>query len=64
MKINIGDTRVYPVACQSAFCGTADCTGCQNKPELDAFKAWVAAGDAHCESPTWAPTVYTARRST
>lgn len=57
-----GETRVYPTCCQSAYCGRNDCEGCRNKPDLDAFFAWVEERAAVCTDKAWCPSVYTATR--
>jgi len=53
--------RVYPTCCTSAFCGRIECTGCANKPTLDAFKAWRDASNAKPADPIWSPNVYVAK---
>lgn len=59
----MAETRVYPIACTSAFCGRAECSGCPRKPALDEFKAWRARTDAAPADPIWSPLVYIARRA-
>lgn len=55
------ESRVYPVACQSAFCGRAECPErCPSLPELRRFLRWVDESGATVEDETWCPTVYTA----
>lgn len=51
--------RIYPLCCQSAFCGRADCTDCRNKPLLDEFKEWVKKTGAVVRDPIWNPSIYT-----
>lgn len=53
--------RIYPTSCTSEFCGRIECTGCANKPALDAFKAWVAQNNAKPADPIWSPNVYIAQ---
>ena len=58
------NTRVYPVACRSAYCGKTECPkDCQFLPALTNFKEWVKNYDAVVEDEIWCPTVYTARRT-
>ena len=53
--------RIYPSCCTSAFCGRVECSGCRNKPVLDAFKAWVRDTGAVCADEIWSPNVYVVR---
>lgn len=51
-------TRIYPLCCQSAYCGKSDCTGCVNKPIHDEFMAWVEKHKAEVVDPIWSPCVF------
>lgn len=52
------EKRVYPSCCTSAFCGRVCCEGCDSKPVLDEFKAWVEATGAVQSDPIWCPSVW------
>lgn len=59
--IDHANTRTYPYCCRSINCGCIDCRpDCENRPELDAFKAWVAEHDAKVLDPVWMQSEYTA----
>ena len=62
MKNKANDSkRVYPVACQAAYCGDPTaCEGCPAFPEKAEFLQWVEGAGATVEDPIWSPTVYTA----
>jgi len=56
-------TRVYPSACTSAFCGRLECPeDCPRLPALADFKAWREATQAVVADRVWCPNVYTATR--
>jgi hypothetical protein len=55
------ETRMYPTACLSAFCGCsgADCNAsCPHYAALQEFNAWVAKTGAQESDPIWSPNLY------
>ena len=63
MKSRNPETKIYPIACTSAFCGRLDCPAdCPNLPALTDFKEWSERTDAVQADPIWDRLVYEARR--
>lgn len=58
------EERVYPIDCQSAYCGRTSCNGCPMLPKLSEFKAWRHRTAAVQRDRIWSPSVYTATKST
>jgi hypothetical protein len=57
------ETRFYPMACQSLYCGETVCSAsCPELPALEAFKAWRDRTNATRPDPIWSPTAYRAQR--
>jgi hypothetical protein len=55
-----GKAAHYPECCKSFYCGRTECSGCDRKPILDAFKAWVSYHKAIQPDPIWYPGYYKA----
>ncbi len=57
------ETRLYPLACTSAYCGNVmDCDKCVNVKALRAFKAWREETGATRPDHIWSPRVWVAAK--
>lgn len=53
------ETRHYPSACLSMYCGKIECpAGCPSLPALRRFKEWRDRTGATPSDPVWSPTIY------
>jgi len=56
-------SRLYPLCCQSAYCGRTQCEGCRHLPEREAFERWREQTNAFRPDPVWSPSFWQARCS-
>jgi hypothetical protein len=57
------ETKTYPAACTSAYCGRTTCpVDCPNLETLRKFKAWRERVAAVQPDSTWSPSVWVATK--